>query len=189
MVKKFITFDGEEPTGVVTCDDDVASSDFTVTAIEVDYGELDENLLQCTYQVDGKLLSREPRPSQHHIWENREWVFSSEMYLAEKAKQTKRDRAKEIAKGFTWANKTFQIDSDDLKLIAGRTAKLNILLQSGNVTLDSTGYTDLSGTTREIVWRALDNTTVNFTVREFLTFAQAVDEYIEDIYQKSWIIN
>jgi hypothetical protein len=189
MVKKFITFEGEEPTGVVVTADDVSASDFPVLAIEVDYLSDDNKLLTTVYQLDGQLLSREPRPDNYHVWQNQEWVFDNVMYVQDKMKQAKRDRVKDIAKGFEWADKTFQIESEDIKLISGRTAKLTILLQAGEVTRESTEYVDLTGEVRKIMWRAADNTDVYFTVGEYLTFAQAIDEYIEDIYQKSWFIS
>lgn len=95
-------------------------------------------------------------------------------------------RDQKIQAGFTWNGNTFQSTAADQALIAGRATKLTTLLTLGRVQLTDSSYIDESGDTRPLVWRSLDNINVSFTVQDFLDFAIAMDEFIEDMYQAAW---
>jgi hypothetical protein len=95
-------------------------------------------------------------------------------------------RKASFEKGFVWSGKSYQTAEVDRINIEGRAAKLTALLAIGDIALTDTAYTDSSGTTRTLMWRDLDNTESLFTVEQFLRFAIAVDEYIEDKYIESW---
>ena len=96
-------------------------------------------------------------------------------------------RDQKIQAGFTWNGNTFQSTEADQALIAGRATKLTTLLTLGRVQLTDNSYADENGATRALVWRTAGNVNVQFTVQEFLDFAIAMDEFIEDMYQAAWV--
>ena len=67
----------------------------------------------------------------------------------------------------------FQVDPSSLTLIAGRALKITRQQLNGEPVSDQT-------------WRAVDNSFVTFTAEEFLAFAEAADEYVEQVFQQSW---
>ena len=67
----------------------------------------------------------------------------------------------------------FQVDSVSLTLIAGRALKITRQQLNGESVSHQT-------------WRAVDNSFVTFTAEEFLAFAEAADEYVEQVFQQSW---
>lgn len=85
----------------------------------------------------------------------------------------KQSRAAAIAAGFEWQGNVFQTRSADLSLIAGRATKVAAQKALGELVPD-------------FQWRAQDDTMVTFTGDDFLRFAIAVDEFVEQEYQKSW---
>lgn len=68
----------------------------------------------------------------------------------------------------------FQVDSSSLTLIAGRALKITRQQFNDEAVSDQ-------------IWRAVDNSFVTFTAEEFLVFAEAADEYVEQVFQQSWI--
>ena len=70
-------------------------------------------------------------------------------------------------------NATFQCDPTSMTLIAGRALKIT-RCQLNNELVENQ------------VWRTTDNLFVTFTPNEFLNFAEAADEYVEQVYNQSW---
>ena len=67
----------------------------------------------------------------------------------------------------------FQADPVSLTLIACRALKITRCQLNGKSVSDQ-------------VWRTTTNTFVVFTPEEFLAFAEAADEYAEQVFQQSW---
>ena len=74
---------------------------------------------------------------------------------------------------FSYGGHEFQVDPSSLTFIAGRALKITRQqLNNGPVTNQT--------------WRTVDNSFVTFTAEEFLAFAEAADEYVEQVFQQSW---
>ena len=82
----------------------------------------------------------------------------------------KRDRE---LREFEYNGSTFQVDPTSLTLISGRALKIT-RCQLNNERIGNQ------------VWRTSDNQFVTFTPDDFLEFAEAVDEYVEQVYAESW---
>ena len=67
----------------------------------------------------------------------------------------------------------FQVDPSSLTLIAGRALKITRQQLNNEPVTNQT-------------WRTVDNSFVTFTAEEFLAFAEAADEYVEQVFQQSW---
>jgi len=90
-----------------------------------------------------------------------------------RAERANEIRDRKIAQGFTWNGDTFQIDHMSMGLITGRATKI--------MSVNSRG-----GNYPNFHWRAMDDSLVEFTPDGFLTFAEAVDDYVESLYQEAW---
>lgn len=83
-------------------------------------------------------------------------------------------RDSQIASGFEWVpGAVFQTRPKDLTLISGRVTKILALSYFGEV------HPDFN-------WLKEDNTPYLFTPDEFMRFAIAVDEFVEQKYINSW---
>ena len=80
-----------------------------------------------------------------------------------------------LLSGFYFSPKVtfFQVDQKSLGLIAGKALKLT-RKQIANEPLPS------------VEWRTTDNQVVEFTGEEFLSFADAAEEYAESVYKQVW---
>ena len=105
----------------------------------------------------------------------------------DKSARLKQERDLAISEGFIWKGVVFQTRSEDLALISGRVAKLNALVTLNEASLDDTKVTSLDGNEIPLTWRSENNTDVVFSVREYLEFAIAVDEFVESKYRDSWV--
>jgi hypothetical protein len=103
-----------------------------------------------------------------------------------KSKRIGEGRQTLLDEGLEWQGNIFQTRPKDLTLINGRVSKLCALISLGEATLDDTVITSMDGKTLPLIWRSESNRDIPFTVREFLQFAIAVDEFIESKYQESW---
>lgn len=90
-----------------------------------------------------------------------------------RSERKKHLRQDEIEAGFTWGGDEFQTRAQDLTLIVGRVAKI-LASKALNETLSN------------FEWRCADDTFHNFTPEEFLKFAIAADEFVEQKYLDSW---
>ena len=70
-------------------------------------------------------------------------------------------------------NATFQCDPTSMTLIAGRALKLTRWQLEG-----------IEIPCQE--WRSTNNSVIQFTGEEFLTFAEAADAYVEQVFRESW---
>ena len=102
------------------------------------------------------------------------------------SQRKKKSRGLAIDSGMVWAGNTWQTEDTDRVNVAGRASKLNSLVTLGRAGLGDTSYVDSDGVVRPLVWRTLGNDNVSFTVQEFLEFAIAVDEFVENKYFESW---
>lgn len=85
----------------------------------------------------------------------------------------KESRFLKIKEGFVWNGSRFQVDSESQRLIASKA--LSVI----KAQLSETVY----GT---IKWRTFDNLFHEFSPEEFLLFATAVEQHIENILYTSW---
>lgn len=87
--------------------------------------------------------------------------------------RVKERRTANIASGFEWDGHVYQTGPDDLRNVSGRVGRITAQQALGDPVPDFT-------------WRTLDNADVLFTAQQFLRFAVALDEWIEQQYQESW---
>lgn len=82
-------------------------------------------------------------------------------------------RSARISTGFSWGGSVFQTRDKDLTLISGRATKILAKRSLGESLPD-------------FYWRTEDNSVYLFSADEFLRFAIAVDEFVEQKYIESW---
>lgn len=110
-----------------------------------------------------------PKPTEYHEWDKtlREWIDCKPKELIEKEQQAIRETT------FTFNGHEFQVDTESVNIIGNRALKI-----VKRKLLDE----DIE----PFHWRLKDNTFYTFDADEFLTFAEAVDVYVETVKKERW---
>lgn len=122
------------------------------------------------YVDEGKLVPISvPKPSAYCEWDKTlgEWVDRKPKELIDKEQQAIRETT------FTFNGHEFQVDTESVNIIGNRALKL-------------VKRKLLDEVVEPFQWRLKDNTFYTFDPEEFLTFAEAVDVYVESVMKEKW---
>ena len=123
-----------------------------------------------SFVKNGQLLEIPlPKPSEWHMWDGvlEQWVDRKPQLVITQEQRTEREST------YNFKGHDFQVDEKSIGYIGNRALKIvkRKLLEEE---------------IEPILWRLKDNTFYTFDADEFLTFAEAVDVYVESVMKEKW---